>query len=223
MTGNDVINEALLLVKRISPGQTASTDEINTAQLALNNLLGEWSAQGLAVYSVAPITQALTSGVGDYTIGVGGTINVPRPVKVEAWNVRTSSGQANGGAPVDAVEFAAMAQDRSAQGARVKILNYDAAYPLASVHLWPIPSGGTLELWVWSQLAQITVWTTALAYPPGYLQGIVFNLAVNLAGKFDKPLDPNVKISADEAKAALVTANASQHHTPAPAGPGGNA
>src|SRR5579872_2160450 len=118
MTGNDVVNEALLLVNRIFPGQTASPEEILTAQLALNNLLGEWNAQGLAVYSAAPQVFNLVNGTGDYTISTGGTFNTARPVKIEAWSVKSAAGQANGGKPLDALEYAAVALDRSAVGAR---------------------------------------------------------------------------------------------------------
>ncbi len=194
MTANDLINEALLLLRRITPGQTASTDEVNTCQLELNALLGEWNAQALAVYSVAPITIAMVSGTADYTV-------TPRPVRVEAWNMKSTSGQAQGGVPLDAVQFAEIAVDRSAIGARVKALNYDAAFPTPSVHLYPKPTGGTLELW-------------ALSYPPGYLQALTYNLAVALAGKFATrvPLDQSVISMAAESKAALVSSNASQHH-----------
>lgn len=210
MTGNDLINESLLLLRRITPGQTASTDEVATCQLELNALLGEWNAQALAVYSVAPITIAMVSGTADYTVS-------PRPVRVEAWSMRSTSGQAQGGVPLDAVAFAAVAVDRSALGARVKALNYDAAFPTASVHLYPKPTGGTLELWVWDALAVITDFTLTLSYPPGYLQGLVYNLAVALAGKFATrgPLDQSVITMAAESKAALVSSNQNQHHTPA--------
>ncbi len=207
MTGNDLINEALLLLRRITPGQTASTDEVNTCQLELNALLGEWNAQALAVYSVAPITIAMVSGTADYTV-------TPRPVRVEAWSMKSTSGQAQGGVPLDAVQFAEIAVDRSAIGARVKALNYDAAYPTPSVHLYPKPTGGTLELWVWEALAVITDFTLTLSYPPGYLQALTYNLAVALAGKFATrvPLDQSVISMAAESKAALVSSNANQHH-----------
>ncbi len=221
MTGNDIINEALLLSKRITPGQTASTDEIATCKLALNSLLGEWNAQSLAIYSVAPKVFNLSSGTADYTIGTGGTFNTARPVKIEAWNVKTTSGQANGGIPMDAATFAEVSNDRSAQGSRVKALNYDAAYPLGSIHVWPKPSGGVLEIWVWDALPVITDFTLTLDYPPGYLQAIVFNLAVSLNGKWIPVrggLDPNVTAMAAESKQALVSSNQSQHRAPAPQG-----
>jgi hypothetical protein len=211
MTGTDIITEALLLLKRITPGQTPSTDEMNTSQLKLNMLLGEWNAQALAVYSAAPITIFLTSGVGDYNV-------TPRPVKIEAWNMRSTSGQSQGGVPMDAAAFAEIAIDRGAVGSRVKALNYDAAFPTPSVHLYPKPNGGTLELWVWEALAVIADFTATLAYPPGYLKAITYNLAVALAPQFATraPLDPAVTSEAAQGKQDLASANASQHHAAVP-------
>src|SRR5580658_10129489 len=118
MTGTDLINEALLLLKRITPGQSSSNDEFLTSQFTLNNLIDEWNGEGMTVFSTAPITIALT-GAASYTV-------TPRPVKVEAWRVETSSGQANGGIPLSALEYAAVALDASATGSRCKALNYDA-------------------------------------------------------------------------------------------------
>ena len=215
ITGNQIIAEALLLINRIFPGQTPSTDEQATGQVGFNSLLDEWSATGLAVYSVlrnAPFT--LVSGTADYTIGSGGTISVARPVKIEAWAVLTTAGQTSSGKPVDAATFAAIATDRSAIGARIQALNYDAAFPLGNIHLYPKPNGGTLELWVWTAFTQITDFTTAIVFPTGYLQAVIYNLAVALAPKFRMPLDPGVRAKADESRAALGAVNAVQHQPP---------
>jgi len=218
MTGNDLFDEALLIAGVYTyPKQTPSAEALATCQLGLNNLLAEWNAQGLAIYSVAPKTFSLTSGTADYTIGTGATFNTTRPVKVEAWNHKTSSGQATGGKPVDAATFAAVARDRSAQGARIQALNYDAAYPNGSIHVYPKPLGGTLELWVWDALTQISDFTAALDYPPGYLQAISYNLALALAPKFGLAIHPGTKLMADQTRADLASANVEQHGAPPPA------
>jgi hypothetical protein len=222
MTGNQIVNEALLVVGRIFPGQTCSTDEQTTSQLGLNNLLDEWNATGLAVYSVARTTPfALTSGTADYTIGTGGTIAITRPVKIEGWAVQATSGQSSAGKPVDAQEFLAIATDRSAIGARIKALNYDAAYPTASIHLYPKPNGGLLELWIWEQLPQITDFTQVYALPPGYGEALIYNLAVALAPKFRVPLDQTIKLKADETRMAIGKVNTSEHESEPPAAPAG--
>ena len=217
--GTDVINEALLLLGVIYPGQTISAEALATAELGCNMMLGEWSAQGLAVFSVAKITKALVSGTATYTIGTGATWNTPRPEKIEAWAVTSSSGFAGSGKPVDPATFVTIARDRSAIGSIIEALNYDAAYPVGTLTLYPIPNGGTLELWVWQQFAFISDFTAAIDFPPGYLKAIVYNLAVDLAPKFGRPLDPTIATVAMQCKAGLGAVNASIHNgaPPAPA------
>ncbi len=104
------------------------------------------------------------------------------------------------------------------QGNRVKLLNYDAAYPVGLVHIYPVPNVGiTLELWVWEQLAAITDPTLAVDLPPGYLKAITYNLAVDLAPKFGRQLDPNIANVAAQCKAGLGSLNVSEHSAPAAA------
>lgn len=210
MVGNDIVNESLLLDGVIYPGQTLSAEALATAQLGLNNMLSEWNAQGLAVFSIVKSTFALSSGTADYTIGSGATINQARPEKIEAWRVYDSSGGANGGEPVDAKTFAARADDNALTGARIEMLNYDAAFPTGTIHLYPIPNGGTLELWVWEQLTAISDFTATVAFPPGYLKVICYNLAVDLAPKFGREVGQTVKMVADAGKATLGATNISE-------------
>ena len=96
MTATDIINASFLIDGITYPGQTVSTEAMAAAQQTLNNMLSEWNAQGLAVYSVVKFLQALTNGVADYTIGTGAAINTPRPEKIQSWRVFDASGAANG-------------------------------------------------------------------------------------------------------------------------------
>jgi hypothetical protein len=211
MTANEVILEALLLDGVIYPGQTISAEAQATSQFGLNNLLSEWNAQGLAIFSIVKNTGfALVNGTADYTIGAGATINTARPEKIEAWNVYDASGAANGGEPVDAKEFASRSDDRTLTGARIEMLNYDPAFPVGTVHLYPIPSGGTLELWVWEQLATISDFTLALVFPPGYLKAVIYNLARDLAPKFGREVPQTVERIAGETKQTLGATNTSE-------------
>jgi hypothetical protein len=212
MIGQDIINEALLVLVVIYPGQTISSEAQATALLGLNNLLDEWNAQGLAVYSIIKVSGlTLTSGAPDYTIGSGATLNTARPEKIEAWRVIDASGAANGGSPVSAKVFAANSDDSTLSAARIEMLNYDAAYPTGTVHVYPKPNATcTLELWVWEQLAAISDPTLTLSLPPGYGKALIYNLAVDLAPKFGRPLDPNVQQIANAAKATIGATNISE-------------
>ena len=218
MTGDDVFSETLTVLGVIYAGQTISTEAHATMLFGLNMMLSEWNATGLAVFSVVRTTPfALTSGTADYTIGTGGTIAIARPEKVEAWAVTDASGFASHGKPVDPTAFTAIALDRSLIGAEILALNYDAAYPTAAIHLYPKPNGGSLELWIWEQFSQITDSTQVIDFPQGYLEAIVFNLAIAVADKFGRQVTASVKTKADETKAAIGGVNAPEHASaPAP-------
>lgn len=211
-TGDDVISEALTLLGVKYAGQTISAEAKATSLLGLNLLIGEWNATGQAVYSVARSTYPLTGGLATYTIGPTGTLVTVRPEKIETWAVTTSGGTSDDGVPMSSTEFERVNEDSSLIGSRVKALTYDAGFPNGTIRIYPIPNGGqTLALWTWSQLAEVTDTTAALGFPPGYYKAIVYNLAVDLAPKFGRPLDPAIKLVADQCKQALGATNMSEH------------
>jgi hypothetical protein len=211
MTGDQLILEALLLLGVRYPGQTISPEARTTSLLGLNMLLGEWNATGQAVYSVGRVTAALVNGQATLTAGPGGTFPT-RPEKIEAWASTTAGGTSDDGKPVDALTFEALVDDAALTGSRIRALTYDAAYPVGTIRIYPIPNGGqTLSLWVWSQLAAVTDTALDLDFPPGYLKAILYNLAVDLAPKFGRKLDPTIKLVADQCKSALGASNASEH------------
>ena len=234
MYGNDVINYALTLHGILYVGQTPGANALLMCQTALNNLLAEWNAQGLAVFSVVLASYALASGTGTYTLGGSGgspNLSTTRAEKVEAWRVHGSIAGSDGGKPLSAADFEAarIKLDVTASemgilptaglaGTRVKILNYDANYagspPQGTLTLYPIPTFSgtvTLDLWTWDQLVAISDFSaTALAFPPGYLKAIAYNLSLDLAPLFGRPIDPGVKMIADQCKATLGGTNISE-------------
>lgn len=215
MTGLDVTANAYNILGVTYIGQTVSPEAQAVANLALNNMLAEWNAQGLAIFSIVKNTFQLIPNLADYVVGPGGTGQfgtVPRPEKIESWAGITSSGAENGGKPVDSTTFVALAKDRSASGSVVQALNYDAAFPAGTIHLYPIPNAGAgfLELWVWEQMTTITDFTQPVLFPPGYLKAICYNLAIDLAPIFGRPLDPTVKLVADQTKQTLGATNISE-------------
>jgi hypothetical protein len=220
MTGNDVITEALTLLGVIYPGQTISSSAQTTGQTSLNNMLGEWSAQQLAVFSISKGTFPLTPGAGAYSIGTGATWNTTRPEKIESWAAITGAGAVGSGKPVDAATFVAIAKDRTATGSVIQALLYDAEYPTGNIYVYPLPNGNvtSVELWMWVQFTVISDFTQTINFPPGYLKAISYNLAADLAPKFGRQLDPNVQRIADQCKAGLGATNITEHVQPQTAG-----
>ncbi len=217
VTGDDVISEALILIGVKYAGQTISPEAQATSLLGLNLLLGEWNATGQAVYSVEREQFSLIGGQTAYTIGPTGTFVTTRPEKIETWAVTTSGGTSDDGVPMNSTEFEKVNEDASLVGSRIRALTYDAAVPNGNIRIYPIPNGGqTIALWVWNQLAEVTDTALALAFPPGYYKGIIYNLAVDLAPKFGREVPQTVKLVADQCKAALGATNMSEHTTQAP-------
>jgi len=228
MFGNDVIKQALTLHGILYVGQIPGSDAYAMCQTAFNNMLAEWNAAGVAVFSVILNSYALTGGNGSYTLGPGGpapNLSGARPEKIEAWGVRGSAAGSDGGRPLNAADFerervkldnaAAMLGLLSAgalTGGRVKILNYDADFPYGTLTLYPVPSGVlTIDLWIWDQLTSIVDFVaTQLNFPPGYLKAIIYNLALDLAPLFGRQIDPGVKMIADQTKATLAATNISE-------------
>lgn len=220
VTGDDVISEALILLGVKYAGQSISAEAKATSLLGLNLLIGEWNATGQAVYSVGRLTFPLIAGSVSYTIGPSGAnFTATRPEKIETWAVTTAGGTADEGVPLSSLAFEQANEDSTAIGTRIRALTYDAGFPNGTIRIYPIPFGGqTLALWVWNQLAEVTDTTVALAFPTGYYKAIIYNLAVDLAPKFGRPMPPTdpIKMVADQCKASLGATNASEH-TPAAA------
>lgn len=214
-TGDDIISEALILLGVKYAGQTIPAEAKATSLLGLNFLLSEWNATGQAVYSVQRQQYSLIGGLTAYSIGPTGTFVAARPEKIETWSVTTSGGTSDSGKPVDSHTFEQMSDDLTLTGARIRALNYDAAFPNGNIRIYPIPNGGqTLELWVWVQLAEVSDTTAEITFPPGYLKGIIYNLAVDLAPKFGREVPQTVKLVADQCKQSLGATNASEHTPP---------
>jgi hypothetical protein len=212
VTGDQIINEALLLLGVSYPGQTPSAEIKATCLLGINFIIGEWNATGQAVYAVERHTFTLSAGTADYTIGPTGTWAMTRPERIEAWSVTTAGGTSDDGVPLDAATFEKVTDDRALTGSRVKALNYEAGFPNGTIHIYPIPNGGqAIALWCWSQIAEVTDTTLALTMPPGYLKALVYCLAVDAANKLGREVPQTTKLIADQCRAALGATNAAQH------------
>src|SRR4051794_9950870 len=61
-------------------GIVPSTDMYGESIPELNRLLGSWDCDGHKIYATSIVSAALTADLKTYTIGSGGTFNVPRPL-----------------------------------------------------------------------------------------------------------------------------------------------
>jgi hypothetical protein len=189
---SDIIYASLREIGQLrAPGQSPSTTEQTDVLNALNRMLGTWDTKRLNIFTLLRSDYALTAGFENYTIGgagggSGGTLNAVRPVAIRNANIITSVDAFS--IPlrlVPASEFFAE-PDRNRQAAVPLLLYYDAAYPTATLYLYPVPlNAASLELFTWQQFTQFALLTTIFDMPPGYENAIILNLAVRVAPMFN--------------------------------------
>jgi hypothetical protein len=211
ITGQNLINQALLELGVTQPGQTPTTDESNDGLAKLQQLIDAWSAQGTTVYETA-VTNIPLTGVTFYGIGSGST----RPVRLEgAWLTMSN----NVGVPVEvlgAAEFARV-PNRSVNDNWVKACYYEAGFP-GRVWVAPIATSGTLSVVGWQPLATVATLGATLDLPYGYIRALVLNLMLDLAAQYGKPITDGMVALAASAKDALGEINKTNRNGEAPAG-----
>jgi hypothetical protein len=210
MTAQELINDALRLVGVLNTGEGPNSDEHTECLRALNTMIESWNTERLIVYAIARDTYTLTPAQPSYTIGTGGELNAPRPVRIENAGV-IPAGQSYEH-PLHLMqkdEFAAI-RLKGAESTFPTAMYDDRAYPLASLHFWPVPSNPStqLVLYTWRQLSAVAALGDTVAFPPGYAEAILYNLALRLAPRYREAMvSPLVIDQARESKAGIKRIN----------------
>lgn len=147
-----------------------------------------------------------------YTIGgTGGDFNTSRPNELEG------AGLLMPGSPNPVEIPRAVITDDGWEAIQIKDLQsslftgvyYNAAFPLGTINLWPVPNTtlNSLVLYRKEQLGQFTSLTAVYNVPNGYDEMLEYNLAVRLAGPYRMPLPPYVQQMATETLGQVKRAN----------------
>lgn len=178
-------NTAAQFLGSLDSGEGLSNQQLLDAQAAANDMLDNWSSDGLFALSDVVTQWNLAGGVQSYSIGPGQAINITRPVKIQAASFINPLGP---GGPVEVLNEGAWAAlpDRQRQSYIVQNLFWDRGNPTGTVYLSPVPLGVMRgEIHTWQPLAQFPDLTTAVAILPGYLEMMKFGLAIVLAPQYD--------------------------------------
>lgn len=198
---SDLVNSALRLLGVIASGETPNTDEAADGFTALQQLLANWSANELTLFGTQTITIPTSNGVASYTPGT-------RPVKV--LNADVLTGGMTFPVAVVGPDAWATTPDKQDTSPRPRFLYCDYAYPTAAVQLAPIPNGVfSVRMYCTADLATLASQGTTFDMPEGYAKAIRFNLAVDLAPEYGRPVTPELQANAAATKAMLIELNAS--------------
>lgn len=203
-TALSIIDRAFELIGYKDPDETLSGAESQVGLAVLNSMLDGWNTQRLFIVTTQDVSQSV-SGL-PITIGVGGTINVTRPVRMEQGAfVR----QSNADYPItwltsgeyQSIILKSTTSNLPCYG------YYEPAVPLGKIYLWPSPSAAVeLHLQVMTQLVEFADLATDYNLAPGYRKALQFSLAEELApGR--RPLEARIERSAANARRAIRRTN----------------
>ena len=190
----------------VGEGQTASPDSMQDAFDTLKQMLGMWQADKLYIYASKEISVTLT-GAASYTVGTGGVVNIPRPVKIAAAFWR--SGNIDYAMQVlnSFEDYERIALKDS--GALPSAVCYVASYPLATLYVYPSTSTGDLRLVTRIDLPSYVDSYDDLALPPEYAMAIRYSLDELLSVSFQTPLRPDIPPMAMKARKIMKRNNVS--------------
>lgn len=211
-TALDIITGALRRINAYAPGETLSAQDANDALTLLNDLLDTWSTEHLTVFNNNEFTFTLQPGKYSYTIGTGGDVNTPRPLRITNVYTRiTASGSTGIDYPCQVIsgdEYTSIGL-KAQPGPWPKVVYYNENFPLGNLLFWPAPNtAGEVHLWTDNIFSLFSNLTDQVSLPQGYARALKLNLALELAPEYKKPVEPILVEQARTAKAALKALNA---------------
>lgn len=181
------------------PGETLSSAKSAVGLEGINDMLAQWSSEGLLIYATTQENFTLTSAQS-YTIGTGGTFNTTVPIAIESAFTRVS----NIDYPCDiiTVEEYNEISTKATTGTRPYCIAYRNAKPLGRIYTHPV-STGVLYLENRKLLQNFASSSTVYTLPEEAMLAVKTNLAVLLAPEFGKSVDQNLMEQAVRSKAVL--------------------
>lgn len=205
-----LITRALRTLGVLATGEAAPADVANDALESLNEMLDTWSLESLAVYDETLTTHVLTASKASYTIGSGGDIAISWPIQIDMAQLRVTTATPNIDLPLRVLsdqEYAVIPL-KTEESTYPTSVWLDRNYPLAVLHLWPVPNQvNTLVLWTKGIVQTFAALSTLVSVPRGYERALRFNLAVELAPEYGKAVSAELRELARESKAWVKRAN----------------
>lgn len=215
----DLISSAARLAGILASGETLSGAEVTDASLVVTQMLDEWQADGLKVFTENINTFPFVLGQQLYTLGTGGNFSMPRPAKIHRMGVQILSN------PIQPSEVPITLLDVDGW-ANVRVKNISGSYPLfcypdyafvgnppvMNLKFWVIPGlACNCVIYSWQPITSFPdLSTTDLIFPPAYAQALRYNLALLLIPEYGMAPRPDVAQIAMSSLAALKDQNLPQ-------------
>ena len=209
-TAADLINSALRLIGQLAESEVPSNATSQDSLVALNQMIDSWSTERLSVFSTQDQVETWPANTRLRTFGPTGDIVGTRPVYFDdsTYFLDPSTGISYGLKFINQQQYNGIAF-KTVTSTYPQVIWVNMTFPNVEVYVYPVPTR-TLEFHFVSvePLIQPAILTTALAYPPGYLRALRYNLAMELAPEFGVEPSPQVQRIAMTSKRTLKRVNA---------------
>jgi hypothetical protein len=188
---DQIIYRALRLLGVLSQGETPTSDQVSEASVALNALVKAWQADGMPLWALKTYSVTLTAA-NSFEIGVGKTVNTPKPLKViQAWYRNTSSSI---DIPVHIVtkdEYNRLG-NKTSSGSTPSQIYYEPRLDSGMLYVYPQPdanavANGTLYIVYQRPFEDFDSSTDTPDFPQEWYDAITYGLACRLAPEYGLP------------------------------------
>lgn len=178
-----IIKGALRLVGAISQGDTPTAAQESEAMEALNMMTKGLATKGLVLWVTNNVQVPTTANVATYTVGLGMTVNVPKPLKV----IQAFYSNGNVDVPLRLVtrdEYERLGNKTST--GTPAMLYYEPLRDYGVVHLFPVPDSQVPPVTIIGQhhIEDFDSSTNSPDFPQEWFEALKYNLAVRLAGEY---------------------------------------
>ena len=185
---DDIIKRALRLIGALAQGETPTTNQTTEAAAALNGLVKAWQADGMPLWAIKSYDIPLTSGIKDYSIGLGKTINISKPLKViQSYNHNVTS---NVDIPMRILtkQEYNMLGNKTSSGNPIQIY-YEPLSDYGILHVFPVPStteqtANVITIYYQRPFEDFDAGTDTPDFPQEWYDAITYGLATRLAPEY---------------------------------------
>lgn len=209
----ELYTDTLLDLGVLAAGEVPTTDDIANCNRAMNRLIDQWKADNLLIYQQGRTTWTIVSGTGTYTVGTGGTVNIPRPSFIEHVRVQDTNFSPT-------VEYQGLTKLSDDDYARLNIKDlqatlpqcyyYNPTFPTGTLKLWPIPTSTTLQgvlYYAGAAVDEVSSLAATLSLPPGYRRMLEKSLAVEVAPSYQREVAMEIRLAAMDAVNTVMRSN----------------
>jgi hypothetical protein len=195
VTRDDIIKRALRLLGVLAQGESPTTDQTTEAAFALNLLVKAWQADGMPLWAIKQYNIPLTASTASYRIGIGQTVNTPKPLKVlQAFNHNSVS---NVDIPMRLLtkDEYNMLGNKTSSGNPIQ-LYYDPQRDYGDLYVYPVPTStdvtsNVITLVYQRPFEDFDSATDNPDFPQEWYDAVAYGLACRLAPEYG--IDPTAR------------------------------